>query len=251
MFFPRAFSERRSRSRKAASALRSVRDVAEGLIIAFTSGVGAIKIFFMSGGERSKEPAPVPFGGETAKLEAPTEITVTPNLPDASAWHLFEHTDLPGYDLPGMPLKLLAAEECKMACEGNDRCRAFTFNEVHHVCFLKGMATEALQFSGAVSGYKGLETDITRIGQDFGPSLSFRTSRDVEVLGKNFRQVLGYKSRCLSRSMHCDLILPSVQLLPEWHVCDAWCPEADAGKPVVRGGCKVRLRLQASASVMA
>ncbi len=150
-----------------------------------------LDIDLLDGDEPSKQPAPIPFGGETAKLEAPTEITVTPNPPSAPTWHLFEHTDLPGYDLPGMPLKLFTVEDCKMECDGNDRCRAFTFNEVHHVCFLKGMATEALQFSGAVSGYKGLETDITRIGHDYGPGLDFRTSKDVEVLGKPFAKFAG------------------------------------------------------------
>jgi hypothetical protein len=90
-----------------------------------------------------------------------------------------------------MPLKLSTVEDCKLECDGNDRCHGFTFNEVHHVCFLKGMATEALQFSGAVSGYRGIEADITRIGHVFGPTLSFRTSKNVEVLGKPFAKVAG------------------------------------------------------------
>jgi hypothetical protein len=151
-----------------------------------------LDIDLLEGDEPSKGSAPIPFGGETtARLEAPTEVTVTPNMPKRPDWHLYEHTDLPGYDLPGMPLKLFTVEDCKLECDENDRCRAFTFNETHHVCFLKGMATEALQFSGAVSGYKGLETDITRVGHDFGPTLSFRTSRDVEVMGKPFAKFPG------------------------------------------------------------
>jgi ATP-dependent protease ClpP protease subunit len=136
--------------------------------------------------------APIPFGGEaTARLDNPTEVTVTPVAPRSPAWNLFEHTDLPGYDLPDMPLKLFTVEDCKAECDENDRCRAFTFNETHNMCFLKGMATEALQYSGAVSGYKGLATDISRVGRDFGPTLSFRTSKDVEVLGKPFAKYAG------------------------------------------------------------
>ncbi|MDR7143477.1 PAN domain-containing protein [Rhizobium sp. BE258] len=135
---------------------------------------------------------PVPFGTNGTASYAPTTVTVTPqSQPQEPAWKLFEHTDLPGYDLPDMPLKLFTVEDCKMECDGNDRCRAFTFNEVHNVCFLKGMATEALQFSGAVSGYKGDASDIRRIGQDFGPSLEFRTSKNVEIKGRPFAKFNG------------------------------------------------------------
>jgi hypothetical protein len=151
-----------------------------------------LDIELLEGDGPSQASAPVPFGDETtARLDAPTEVTVTPVVPKPSAWHLFEHTDLPGYDLPNMPLKLSTVEDCKAECDENDRCRAFTFNETHNVCFLKGMATEALQFSGAVSGYKGIETDIARVGHDFGPTLDFRTSRDVEVVGKPFAKYAG------------------------------------------------------------
>nr|WP_260690843.1 PAN domain-containing protein [Rhizobium laguerreae] len=130
---------------------------------------------------------PVPFGGDAAASYAPTTVTVTPPAqPQAPLWRIFEHTDLPGFDLPDMPLKLFTVEDCKMECDSNDRCRAFTFNEAHNVCFLKGMATEALQFSGAVSGYKGDAGDVSRVGQDFGPSLDFRTSKNVEIMGKPF-----------------------------------------------------------------
>ena len=138
-------------------------------------------------GDAPQASAPVPFGGDATASYAPTTVTVTPTAqPQAPLWRIFEHTDLPGSDLPGMPLKLFTVEDCKMECDGNDRCRAFTFNEAHNVCFLKGMATEALQFSGAVSGYKGDAGDISRVGQDFGPSLDFRTSKNVEIMGKPF-----------------------------------------------------------------
>jgi len=45
--------------------------------------------------------------------------------------------------------------------------------------------------SEEVSGYKALETHITRIGHDFDPGLDFRTSKDVEVLGKPFAKFAG------------------------------------------------------------
>ncbi|MGR9471042.1 PAN domain-containing protein [Rhizobium leguminosarum] len=135
---------------------------------------------------------PVPFGGDATASYAPTTVTATPPLlHQRPLWRIFEHTDLPGYDLPDMPLRLLTVEDCKTECDGNDRCRAFTFNEAHKVCFLKGMATDALQFSGAVSGYKGDAGDISRVGQDFGPSLDFRTSKNVEILGKPFAKFSG------------------------------------------------------------
>jgi ATP-dependent protease ClpP protease subunit len=151
-----------------------------------------LDVTLMPSNGNAQASAPVPFGADTAANYAPTTVTVTPTpQPQGPTWRLFEHTDLPGYDLPDMPLKLFTVEDCKMECDGNDRCRAFTFNEAHNVCFLKGMATEALQFSGAVSGYKGDGSDIRRIGHDFGPSLQFRTSKNVEIKGKPFARFAG------------------------------------------------------------
>ncbi|MEY9782250.1 PAN domain-containing protein [Sinorhizobium fredii] len=128
--------------------------------------------------------APVPFGeGAQATLPAPKSAT------PSRSWYYFDYTDLPGYDLPGMPLRLATPAECQSACQANDRCSAFTFNMAHRACFLKGMATEALQFSGAVSGYYGAANDISRIGHDFGPSVRFRTSKNVEIVGKPFATI--------------------------------------------------------------
>ncbi|MCJ9696623.1 PAN domain-containing protein [Rhizobium sp. PRIMUS64] len=151
-----------------------------------------LDIDLLAGDAPAQASAPVPFGGDAAASYAPTTVTVTPPVqPQAPLWRIFEHTDLPGYDLPEMPLKLFTVEDCKIECDGNERCRAFTFNETHNVCFLKGMATEALQFSGAVSGYKGDAGDIMRVGQDFGPALDFRTSKNVEIMGKPFAKFSG------------------------------------------------------------
>ncbi|ASS56453.1 PAN domain-containing protein [Rhizobium leguminosarum] len=151
-----------------------------------------LEIDLLTDDDPPPQAGPVPFGGDASASYAPTTVTVTPpTQPQGPAWRLYEYTDLPGYDLPGMPLKVFTTEDCKLECDGNDRCRAFTFNEAHNVCFLKGMATEAMQFSGAVSGYKGSDGDIRRIGHDFGPSLQFRTSRNVEITGKPFAKFNG------------------------------------------------------------
>ncbi|MFT4183629.1 MAG: PAN domain-containing protein [Rhizobium sp.] len=128
---------------------------------------------------------PIPFGGNPSASYAPQGQQASSVTPQTQ-WSFFDHTDLPGYDLPNMPLKSFSVEDCRLACDSSDRCRAFTFNAAHDVCFLKGMATEALQFSGAVSGYKGASSDIARVGHDFGPSLGFRTSKNVEIIGKPF-----------------------------------------------------------------
>ncbi len=134
---------------------------------------------------------PVPFGSsaqEQATLP-PQAPAVTPAPP---SWQFYDYTDLPGYDLPGMPLKVATANDCRLQCEANERCSAFTYNVIQRACFLKGMATEALQYSGAVSGYIGSSADITRVGRDFGPSLGFRTSRDVEIVAKPFARFQNY-----------------------------------------------------------
>ncbi|MCV3734976.1 PAN domain-containing protein [Rhizobium sp. TRM96647] len=131
---------------------------------------------------------PVPFGStaqEQAALPQPAPV-ITPAPP---SWQFYDYTDLPGYDLPGMPIRVATANHCRVECEAHGRCSAFTYNVRQRACFLKGMATEALQYSGAVSGYVGSPTDITRVGRDFGPSLGFRTSREVEIVAKPFARI--------------------------------------------------------------
>lgn len=78
-----------------------------------------LDIDLLDGATSSRENDPVPFGGNAAASYAPTTVTVTPApQPQDPPWRLFEHTDLPGYDLPDMPLDLFTVEDCQMECDG-------------------------------------------------------------------------------------------------------------------------------------
>lgn len=59
-------------------------------------------------------------------------------------------TDLPGGDYD--TLVDVSVERCLSACLGDDDCAAFTFNQHHGVCFLKGTVGESVPFAGATSG---------------------------------------------------------------------------------------------------
>lgn len=61
-----------------------------------------------------------------------------------------DETDLPGsdYDI----LKEVPIEECRAACVGDARCRAFTYNHSARWCFLKDHAGKRQSYRGATSG---------------------------------------------------------------------------------------------------
>ncbi|MBI4921227.1 MAG: alpha-2-macroglobulin family protein [Devosia nanyangense] len=62
---------------------------------------------------------------------------------------------LPGTDLPGFDYSVLknsSLEACQKACTDEGICRALTFNEKTHWCFLKGDAGPETPFKGATSG---------------------------------------------------------------------------------------------------
>lgn len=59
-------------------------------------------------------------------------------------------TDYPGSDLLALPDVTL--ERCAAACLRDGACAAFTFDQRHGMCFLKGAAAAPVSFVGAVSG---------------------------------------------------------------------------------------------------
>jgi hypothetical protein len=59
-------------------------------------------------------------------------------------------TDLPGFDYQVIKGTKLPA--CQTACEGDNLCRAFTFNQQAGWCFLKGGVGQEAAFKGATSG---------------------------------------------------------------------------------------------------
>lgn len=123
----------------------------------------------------------------TAKLpEFLTPVDEGGNDPPASGWHILQYADLPGFDLPGMPLAAVSAKQCQAHCEANDRCVAFTYNIKYQACFLKRAVMEAYQFTGAISGYHGSQNRISRVGKDYGPGLQFQTNKGMEVVGPPF-----------------------------------------------------------------
>lgn len=96
-------------------------------------------------------------------------------------WQVLEHADMPGQDLPGMPIDAPSAEFCQAKCASVNGCVAFTQNLTHSKCFLKAGTANALQYSGATSGYYGAPGTVARVGADPGPFIQFRTSQGHEI----------------------------------------------------------------------
>lgn len=65
---------------------------------------------------------------------------------------IFEGTDLPGGDLA--ELKQIGFGDCSDACEGNSRCKAFTYHGKSKTCWLKADLPQALPSKRLISGVK-------------------------------------------------------------------------------------------------
>lgn len=125
-----------------------------------------------AGSANPARPAPgAPQGGLT------TAATDT-----ATAFDILYDTDLPyndyrhGMDDPSLDGVTLAS--CQASCAADGRCRAFTYNAAHEVCFLKSSAADPVPFDNAVSGIKraddrapgaGFSLATTGVGSSTGP----------------------------------------------------------------------------------
>ena len=119
-------------------------------------------------------------------------LTVSPSTPPKAAevrarvMSRMAGVDIFGHDLPGMPLKNVTEAQCEEACVADTRCRAFTFNIRHNVCFLKSGGERVFRNPGATAGY--MSTLETRLRQsniiimertDY-PGNDYEELRDVE-----------------------------------------------------------------------
>jgi hypothetical protein len=115
-----------------------------------------------------------PAGEKTAKPPDDAVIVVTPLDPPAGqeeggnrpavtvppvdhsqvAMSHIQGADIFGHDLPGMPLKNVSAGQCEEACLSDRRCRAFTYNTRHGVCFLKSDGERVFRNPNAFAGYR-------------------------------------------------------------------------------------------------
>jgi hypothetical protein len=124
--------------------------------------------------------APIPTSANRASQDSGAVASVSrsiPALPSGNQWTLTPSTDLFGFDIAAKPVTEYTVDQCKAACEADARC---TFNESHNACFLKSSANQALQFTGAISGYKAPNV-VTRVGRDYGIGVNFRTFQGSEI----------------------------------------------------------------------
>lgn len=99
-------------------------------------------------------------------------------------WVILHNSDLPGSDLPGMPLSASSVMQCQQHCQSNGLCVGFTFNVGYKACFLKDAVSVAYQFTGAISGHRWRGSPIARLGSDFGPNVRFQTNKGMEIFAE-------------------------------------------------------------------
>jgi hypothetical protein len=108
-------------------------------------------------------------GKEQSKESNSVVLTPTPT----GRWVQLDNTDLMGFDISPKPIIVKTAEDCRLSCDRESKCTAYTFNQNYRACFLKWGASQALQYTGAFSAYKGSNI-VQRIGKEYGPEIGFR-----------------------------------------------------------------------------
>ncbi|GLQ39770.1 hypothetical protein GCM10007908_33900 [Rhizobium albus] len=112
----------------------------------------------------------------------PPSSTIAPATPPAQRWAALGEQDLPGSDLPGMPMRLDSTSQCQAACETHTQCVAYTFNEGAKACFLKNGASRSTPFTGAQSAYRAdLVASPMAVGLSTSVSGPFRMSEGSEI----------------------------------------------------------------------
>jgi hypothetical protein len=97
-------------------------------------------------------------------------------------WVILSHGDLVGTDFAGMPIGAGSSDECQKLCASRDGCTAYTYNVTHKGCFLKEKALIALQYTGAVSGYRNPPNSVMQIGATYGDDIRFRTVLGQQIM---------------------------------------------------------------------
>lgn len=109
-----------------------------------------------------------PPSGQTQQTvpQPPVAVPPQPQSPIGSSERAMTHingADIFGHDLPGMPLKNVTKYQCEEACVADARCRAFTFNKRHDVCFLKSSGERVFRNPNAEAGYmRDLQSSLRR-----------------------------------------------------------------------------------------
>lgn len=102
--------------------------------------------------------------------------------------------DVIGYDYQFLRNTSLSA--CRNTCEGDLRCRSFTFNTRHSACFLKDGGTLLVTNADAISGYaRDLAIDITDTG--------FVVKADTDAPGGDYKRIR--QSNYISCLAECGL----------------------------------------------
>lgn len=101
--------------------------------------------------------------------------------------------DLPGGDLPGMPITSQTVDSCQVLCAGRTDCAAYTFTAANGNCFLKSRVPTATTCKTCWSGVKkSLEANTDRPGANLaGMPVTATSAADCQ------RQCVG-RSDCLA-----------------------------------------------------
>ena len=119
------------------------------------------------------------------KVDPNTTVQPVVSQPLKENRNLIEFTgytddDAIGTDLPNMPIRTAAEDECENSCRSEESCKGYTFDTIHRACFLKSDIVVILSRKNAESAYR---SDL----RPEPPEVTMGTDRNSLLDGKPYR----------------------------------------------------------------
>ncbi len=128
-------------------------------------------------------------------------------------------TDLPGFDYQVIKGTKLPA--CQTACEGDNLCRAFTFNQKAGWCFLKGGVGQETAFKGATSGVIAMSPSAETIAAERTAEIPF-PAYDLIQSAQSFAADLARTDPAPEGLEYADLVASGDQAVEQSNPAGAW-----------------------------
>jgi PAN domain len=120
--------------------------------------------------------------------------TAAPALPTVPSYVAKDGYDLPGNDLPNMPLAKESPLDCEQACNGAEGCVAYVFNKSFNKCFLKNAVGTLFENKTACTSVNQ-NNQIQRVS-------SFKFQTKTGIVGAFYRSI--DSTKLLDCTTACD-----------------------------------------------
>jgi hypothetical protein len=137
-----------------------------------------------------------------AALITTNVMLAAPALADQNKFVFVPQSDSPGNDY--LRVENSSFEDCAQRCDAQSQCNAFTYNQLHSVCFLKLAANRATTFYAlAITGVK-LSPSVQPIGGAPRGGASFVMLSQADSPGNDYSRIDNFDMEECRRSCEAD-----------------------------------------------